>query len=128
MREFKCSSLGYKCNWKHIANTEELLTDIVAVHLRDAHDVKAVSADMVGKIKKAFSNPSTADAAAAEQQVLKEFNCRDLGMDCNWRYIAQTEELMVDGVAVHARSSHGIKEFSPEMMAKVKKLSHEWKK
>jgi predicted small metal-binding protein len=126
MREFKCASLGNKCNWKHIARTEELLADIVAVHLRDVHGVTAISADMVGKIKNVFSNPSPADAAAAERLVLKEFKCKDLGMTCDWRYIAQTEELLADGVAVHARSAHGIKEFTPEMMTKVKNLAHEW--
>lgn len=127
MREFKCASLGNKCKWKHIAKTEELLADIVAVHLRDAHGVKAVSTDMLGKIKNAFSNPSPAEAAAAEGLVLKEFKCKDLGMACDWSYIAQTEELLADGVAVHAREAHGIKEFSHEMMTKVKNLAHEWK-
>ena len=127
MREFKCANLGYKCNWKHIARTEELLTDIVAVHLRDAHGVAATTADMVGKIKNAFSNPSPADAAGAERLVLKEFKCRDLGTDCDWRYMAQTEELLADGVAVHVRSAHWIKEFTPELVAKVKNLAREWK-
>jgi predicted small metal-binding protein len=37
-----------------------------------------------------------------------------------------TEELIVDGAAVHARETHGIREFSPEMMAKVKNSLHEW--
>jgi len=128
MREFKCSSLGNKCKWKHIAKTEELLADIAAVHLRDAHGVQAVSADLLGKIKKAFSNPSPTEAAAAERLVVKEFRCKDLGMACDWKYVAQTEDLLVDGVAVHAREAHGIKEFSNEMMTKVKNLAHEWKK
>jgi predicted small metal-binding protein len=128
MREFKCSSLGNKCKWKHIAKTEELLADIAAVHLRDAHGVQAISADMLGKIKKAFSTPSPTEAAIAEQLVMKEFTCKDLGMACNWKYMAQTEDLLVDGVAVHAREAHGIKEFSPEMMAKVKNMAHEWKR
>jgi len=36
------------------------------------------------------------------------------------------EELIVDGVAVHAGEAHGIKEFTPEMIANVKKSAHEW--
>ena len=47
MREFKCASLGNNCTWKHIAKTEELLADVVALHLRDVHGMKAVSQDMV---------------------------------------------------------------------------------
>jgi predicted small metal-binding protein len=128
MREFKCADLGNKCTWKHIAKTEELLADIAAVHLRDVHGVKAVSSELLGKIKNAFSKPSPVEEAAAEGLVMKEFKCKDLGMACDWSYIAQTEELMADGVAVHARTAHGIKEFTPELITKVKNLSHEWKR
>jgi predicted small metal-binding protein len=65
------------------------------------------------------------DAAAAADLVLKEYNC-DMDPECTWRYIAQTEELIADGVALHAREAHGVKEFTPEMIAKVKKSTHEW--
>ena len=126
MREFKCASLGNKCTWKHIERTEELLADVVALHLRDVHGVKEISPDMLGKIKNSFSAPTAADAAAAADLVLKEYNC-DLDPKCTWRYIAMTEELIADGAAVHAREAHGIKEFTPEMIAKVKKSAHEWK-
>jgi predicted small metal-binding protein len=125
MREFRCESLGNKCSWKHIAKTEELLTDIVAIHLRDVHSVKEVGPDMLGKIKNLFLNPSTVDAANAANFALKEYNCK-VKPECTWRYIAMTEELIVDGVAVHARDAHGIKEFTPAMIANVKKSTHEW--
>src|SRR5574341_1016292 len=101
MRELKCADLGYRCNWKHIARTEELLADITALN-----------ADMVGRIKNAFSNPEPGEVAEAGNLALKEFECKDLGTGCGWKYIAQTEELIVDGVAVHAREAHGIKEFT----------------
>jgi predicted small metal-binding protein len=126
MREFACKSLGNDCTWKHIAKTEELLADIVAVHLRDVHGVREVSPVMLGKIKNLFAFPTAADAAGAADLVLKEYNC-DMGPECTWRYIAMTEELIADGAAVHAREAHGIKEFTPEMIAKVKKSAHEWK-
>ena len=51
MREFRCESLGNKCSWKHIARTEELLADVVAIHLRDVHGVKEVRPDLLGKIR-----------------------------------------------------------------------------
>lgn len=126
MREFACRNLGYDCNWKHIARTEELLADIVAVHLRDVHGVEEVSPDMLGKIKNLFTFPTAADAAGAADLVLKEYNC-DMGPECTWRYIAMTEELIADGAAVHAREAHGIKEFTPEMIARVKRSAREWK-
>jgi predicted small metal-binding protein len=128
MREFTCRSQGYNCGWKHVAKTEELLTDIVAIHLRDVHGVPALTQEMVGNIKQAFSKAAPIELkGAGGDPVLKEFRCKDLGMDCGFRYIAQTEELIADGVAVHAREAHGITEFSAEMATKVKNLSHEWK-
>ena len=77
MREFRCSSLGYQCSWKHIA-TEELLADMVALHLRDVHGVQALDNEMVGKIKNLFTYPTKADAAGAADLVMKEYNC-DMG-------------------------------------------------
>jgi predicted small metal-binding protein len=128
MREFTCKSLGNNCGWKHVARTEELLLDIVAIHLRDVHGVQALTPEKAGTIKRTFSAADPVEARGkSEDPVLKEFLCKDLGMDCGFRYIAQTEELIADGVAVHARDAHGISEFTPEMAAKVKNLAHEWK-
>jgi len=127
MREFACRSLGYDCNWKHGARTEELLTDVVAVHLRDVHGVPALTQEVVGTIKQAFSKAQEIEIPPEKgEPVLKEFMCRDLGMDCGFRYIARTEELIADGIAVHAREVHGITEFTPEMATKVKNLAREW--
>jgi predicted small metal-binding protein len=126
MREFTCKKLGYECTWKHIAKTEELLADMVAVHLRDVHGVPAVTQETLGKIKNSFSNPSPLDASQAEGLALKEYRC-SLGPGCTWHYIAQTEELIVDGVAVHAREVHGIREFTPDMAARVKTTAKAWK-
>jgi predicted small metal-binding protein len=128
MREFSCRSIGNDCGWKHAARTEELLMDTVAVHLREVHGVQALTQDMIGGIKRAFSTPDEPVEARGKDSdpVLKEFKCKDLGMDCGFRFIAQTEELIADGVAVHAREAHGILEFTPEMAAQVKSLAHEW--
>jgi predicted small metal-binding protein len=119
-KEFFCRGMGYDCSWKHVAKTEELLLDAAALHLRDAHGIKALDIEMVGRIRRSFVNPSPAAEFESEIPVMKEFKCRALGMECSWRYLAQTEELITDGVAVHAREAHGIKEFTPEMIAKVK--------
>ncbi len=125
MKEFACASLGNKCNWKHVARTEELLADVAAVHLRDVHGVSEIGPDLLGRIKKLFTPPTGEDAARSTDPVLKEYNC-DMGRNCAWRYIAMTEELLADGAAVHAREAHGINEFTPEMIARVKKAAHAW--
>ncbi len=129
MKTLVCRDLGNNCSWMHKERTEELLLDVAAIHLRDVHGVKALSPDTVGRIKNAFNDQESREPAleaSDENPVLKEFLCKDLGMDCTWRYIAQTEELLADGVAVHARDAHGITEFTPEMAVKVKTLAHEW--
>ncbi len=126
MKEFACRSMGYDCSWKHIARTEELLADVAAVHLRDVHGMPSLGADMVGRMKQTFSNPSPIEAKAAENLELKEFRCSDLGQKCSWHYVAQTEELIVDGVAVHAREAHGIKDFTQEMKVKVENSLRPW--
>ena len=128
MREFACRSLGYNCGWKHIAKTEELLTDVAAIHLRDVHGVQALTQEVVGNIKQAFSKAEQfAVPPESGELVLKEVSCRDLGMDCGFKYIAQTEELIADGVAMHAREAHGIDVFTAEMATKVKNLARPWK-
>jgi predicted small metal-binding protein len=124
MREFKCSSLGYKCKWKHIA-TEELLADMAAIHLRQAHGVREVDPGLLGKIKNSFSPPSNSEIKEKKDVVMKEYVC-GLGAGCSWRYMAMTEELIVDGAAIHAREAHGIKDFTPEKIAEVKRSIHEW--
>lgn len=126
MKQFACRSLGNNCNWKHIANTEELLADVVAVHLRDVHGTAALSQEVVGKIKTLFTDASPAEARAAESLVLKEYRC-SLGPGCGWHYIAQTEDLITDGVAIHAREKHNIREFTPAMITTVKNSLHEWR-
>ena len=126
MRTFACKSLGNNCSWKYVANTEELLTDIVAMHLREVHGVKAVTPELIDRVKNQFANAAPMDAGTADRLEMKEVRCQDLGNKCAWRYLAQTEELLVDGAAVHTREVHGIGEFTPEMIARVKKAAHPW--
>ncbi len=125
MREFKCKSLGNNCSWKHTAKTEELLADITAIHLRDVHGVREITPDMLGRIRNLFSSAATRDAAAETDPVMKEYHC-DMDSGCSWRYIAMTEDLIADGAAVHAREAHGVAEFTPEMVARVKQSVHPW--
>lgn len=126
MKKFTCSSMGYDCGWKQISATEELLADLVAVHLRECHGVRELTPEQLGNIKNSFSNPTAVAVESAENPDLRVYNC-DLGPNCAWHYIAQTEELIADGVAVHAREAHGIREFTPEMKTRVENSLHVWR-
>jgi predicted small metal-binding protein len=125
-KEFYCRSIGNDCSWKHVARTDDLLLDVVALHLRDVHGETALSKEQLARIRNVFTMPAMVIETASEIPVMKEFQCKDIGMKCDWRYLAQTEELIVDGAAVHARDVHGITEFTPEMIAKVKTAIHPW--
>jgi predicted small metal-binding protein len=127
MREFACRSLGYDCGWKHVARTEERLADIVAIHLRDVHNVTELNQDMLGRVKRAFSSGEQVELTKEEEEpILKEFKCSNLWAKCGFRYIAQTEDLITDGVAVHAREAHGVTEFTSDLKMKVANSIHPW--
>lgn len=125
MKSFACKDYGFDCSWRHIARTGDLLTDMVVLHFRDAHGVKEALPETLTKIRNAFTDVSSVEAAKASDLRVKQYQC-SLAAGCTFKYIAQTEELLVDGVAVHAREAHGIREFPPELIAKVKKEAIPW--
>lgn len=126
MLTFACRSLGNDCAWKHSARTEDLLADEAALHLREAHGIPGLGSDLVAKIKRSFGAPEPRETGDEDLPVMKEYRC-DLGAACGWHYIAQTEELIADGVALHAREAHGITEFTPALKARVGNSLRIWK-
>ena len=124
MREFRCAGLGFHCSWRHIGS-DEVLADMAVLHLRDVHGLKKLDADLISKIKRSFSRPLAPEAAETAVLVMKEYVC-DLSPECRWRYVAMTDDLIADGTAVHAREVHGIRRFTPQMMAHVKSSIRVW--
>jgi predicted small metal-binding protein len=55
----------------------------------------------------------------------KKFLCKDLGMDCPYEAHAETEEELMQQIAEHGKTAHGITEISPEMMEQVKQAIKE---
>ena len=49
-------------------------------------------------------------------------HCRDVGFDCDGVVRAETEEEVLQQVAEHAQSEHGLEEVTPEVVAKVKSV------
>ena len=49
----------------------------------------------------------------------KTFLCKDIGVDCDGKICAKTEDELMKKVAEHAKTVHGMNEISPEMAAKV---------
>ena len=51
--------------------------------------------------------------------------CRDMGFDCDGVVRAETEESLLQQVAEHAKSVHGLKKVTDEIVEKVKSVIHE---
>ena len=53
---------------------------------------------------------------------MPSFQCKDMGMTCDWKAEAETEDELLKKVAEHAAEVHDMKEISPEEMEKVKSV------
>ena len=50
-------------------------------------------------------------------------HCRDVGFDCDGVVRAETEQDLLQQVAQHAQSEHGVEEVSEEMVQKVRSVT-----
>lgn len=55
----------------------------------------------------------------------KIINCKEVGFDCDGVIHAETEEEALAMAAEHAQKVHGLKEMSPEVVAKVRSVIHD---
>jgi predicted small metal-binding protein len=55
----------------------------------------------------------------------KVIRCKDVGFDCPGVIRAPTEEQALKQAAEHAKSAHGIREITPDILAKVKRAMHD---
>lgn len=102
MKEFPCSGLIPNCKGVLKAQTEELLAELVALHLRDVHGVQSVPPEKIAEIKRLFINPESSDSAFVVDRIFEKYNC-DGDPECTWRYIAQAETILTGRDKVHER-------------------------
>lgn len=50
----------------------------------------------------------------------KRIRCSDVGPDCDYEAMGDTEEDLLELVAEHADRAHGIEEISPELEKKIR--------
>lgn len=55
----------------------------------------------------------------------KVIRCRDVGFDCNGVIKAKTEEEALKLAAEHAKTVHGLKKVTPEVVDKIKSVMRE---
>jgi predicted small metal-binding protein len=51
---------------------------------------------------------------------MKEFRCAELVPGCDWRVEGESENEILEEVAVHAREAHGMDEVPPEVADTVR--------
>jgi predicted small metal-binding protein len=51
---------------------------------------------------------------------MKVLRCRDAGVNCDWVGKGKTEDEVLKLAAEHGRKAHGMKEISPDMLAKTR--------
>lgn len=54
-----------------------------------------------------------------EQTMSKRIRCEDVGMDCDFAALADTESELLEIVREHAERVHGVEEVTPELRRKV---------
>jgi predicted small metal-binding protein len=52
----------------------------------------------------------------------KIIHCRDVGFDCNGVIKAKTEKEALEMAAAHARTVHGVKEITPDIVEKIRSV------
>jgi predicted small metal-binding protein len=55
-----------------------------------------------------------------DKTMAKTISCKDVGMDCDFTARAETEEALMQQVAEHASSAHGVQQVPPEILDRVK--------
>lgn len=56
-----------------------------------------------------------------------EVRCRDMGFDCDGVVHSETQEDLLQQVAAHAKSVHGVTEITEEIVTQVKSVIREVK-
>ena len=51
---------------------------------------------------------------------MPKFSCKDIGMSCNWRAESKTHDELMTRIKKHAADMHGITEFTPDLLEKVR--------
>ena len=52
---------------------------------------------------------------------MPSYQCKDVGLDCNFKAEAKTEEKLMKKIAKHAKKKHGYDPIPEEMLEQVKK-------
>ncbi len=53
---------------------------------------------------------------------MPSFKCADLGMKCSFEIKDEDKDEMMKMIAMHGEKSHGYKEITPDMKAKIEKV------
>jgi predicted small metal-binding protein len=100
MKVFTCANLEHGCSVVLTALTEARLTELVSIHLREAHGITQLSSEKIAQIQQLFTNRALQDAAAVVDGIFEKYNCEG-EPECTWRYIAEAEAILTGKNTVH---------------------------
>ena len=60
-----------------------------------------------------------------ETAMPKTYTCRDVGVDCDWKTSAETEDEIMTTVSKHAAEAHPTIELTPELVETVRQAIKE---
>jgi predicted small metal-binding protein len=66
MFTFKCTDIGMDDNFEIKDDDEEEILKIITLHAQNFHDIKTLSPEMIGKIKKAIQSDSNCGTTCSD--------------------------------------------------------------
>ena len=108
---FSCASVGMNCGFEiRNAGSEDELLEMLKVHAKDSHGVTSIPPDLLAKIKQNIKKTSK-----------YSFSCASVGMNCGFEIVnADSEEELLDELAIHAKMSHNMTSIPQDTLKKIK--------
>lgn len=108
---FKCEDVGMNCGFAITnAGSQDELLEMLKVHAKASHGLTSIPQDMVERIKKNIRVSGK-----------YSFSCASVGMNCGFEITnADSEDELLQELAIHAKMSHNLTSIPQDMIAKIK--------
>ena len=108
---FSCADIGMNCGYEiKGASSEEELLEELKIHAKIAHGLTSIPPEVLDKIKRNIKKIGK-----------YSFRCADVGMNCGFEIVnADSEEELLNELAVHAKFSHNMSSIPPDTLNAIK--------
>ena len=56
---------------------------------------------------------------------MKTFECKSVGVNCNWKCQGESEQEILQQVEEHGRKAHGMQQIDPELRERIRSKIHD---